>query len=90
MFFKHYVRVGEESVFGRIEEYFGAVETNERGSLHVHGLLWLLGNMGLVSAMNDGGEEAALYRERIVRYVDSVFTEVSLVVSSKAAFFNFD
>jgi hypothetical protein len=90
MFFKHYVRVGEESVFGRIEEYFGAVETNERGSLHVHGLLWLQGNMGLASAMNDSGEEAALYRARIVQHVDSVFTEVSLVVSSKAAFFNFD
>jgi hypothetical protein len=76
MFFKHYVRVGEESVFGRISEYFGAVETNERGSLHVHGLLWLQGNMGLASVSNDGGEEAALYRARVVEYVDSVFTEV--------------
>lgn len=39
MFFKHYVRTGEESVFGRINQYFGAVETNERGALHLHGLL---------------------------------------------------
>jgi hypothetical protein len=89
MFFK-LCEVGEESVFGRIHEYFGAVETNGRGSLHVHGLLWLQGNMGLASAMNDSKEEAAICRARVVRYVDSVFTEVSLVVSSKAAFFNFD
>ncbi|KAF2175352.1 hypothetical protein K469DRAFT_702370 [Zopfia rhizophila CBS 207.26] len=77
MFFKYYVRVGEESVFGLINEYFGAVETNERGSLHIYRLLWLKGNMGLASILNDvGGEEQALYRERVIRYVDSVFTEV--------------
>ncbi|KAL6353693.1 hypothetical protein LRP88_13006 [Fusarium phalaenopsidis] len=35
LFFEHYVKVGEESVFGRISQYFGAVETNERGALHV-------------------------------------------------------
>jgi hypothetical protein len=70
------VRVGEESVFGRISEYFGAVETNERGSLHVHGLLWLQGNMGLASVLNGDGEQAALYRARVLEYVDSVFTEV--------------
>ncbi|KAJ4176325.1 hypothetical protein NW759_017543, partial [Fusarium solani] len=38
LFFEHYVKAGEESVFGRISQYFGAVETNERGALHVHGL----------------------------------------------------
>jgi len=53
MFFKYYVRVGEESVFGRINEYFGAVETNERGSLHIHGIMWLEGNMELASVLND-------------------------------------
>jgi len=41
MFFEHYVKVGEDFVFGRISQYFGAVETNERGALHLHGLLWL-------------------------------------------------
>jgi len=45
MFFEHYVQTGKDSVFGRISQYFGAVETNERGALHVHGLLWLQGNI---------------------------------------------
>ncbi|KAJ6436263.1 ATP-dependent DNA helicase PIF1 [Purpureocillium lavendulum] len=76
LFFEKYVNVGGESVFGRISHYFGAVETNERGALHVHGLLWLQGNARLASAFDDvsgqGGDE---YKERIVRYVDSVFSE---------------
>ncbi|KAH7464438.1 hypothetical protein FOMA001_g17470 [Fusarium oxysporum f. sp. matthiolae] len=76
MFFNHYVNTGKESVFGRISRYFGAVETNERGSLHMHGLLWLRGNMHLTSILRDvEGEDKAAYRERIIQYVDSVFTE---------------
>ncbi|XP_044714684.1 PIF1 protein [Hirsutella rhossiliensis] len=76
LFLENYVRVGEESVFGRISHYYGAVETNERGALHVHGLLWLQGNAHLSSMLVDiHGEDQAAYRERIVRYVDSVFSE---------------
>lgn len=82
LFFKHYARTGEESVFGRINQYFGAVETNERGALHLHGLLWLHGNMHLTSALNDvSGDDQTAYRERIIQYVDSVFTEVCLPCS---------
>ncbi|KJZ68041.1 hypothetical protein HIM_12568 [Hirsutella minnesotensis 3608] len=77
LFFEHYVRVGEESVFGRVSHYYGAVETNERGALHVHGLLWLHGNAHLSSMLADiHGEGQAAYQERIVKYVDSVFSEV--------------
>lgn len=77
LFFEKYVNVGGESVFGRISHYFGAVETNERGALHVHGLLWLQGNARLASAFDDvSGEGGDEYRERIARYVDSVFSEV--------------
>ncbi|RYC79720.1 hypothetical protein BFJ63_vAg17395 [Fusarium oxysporum f. sp. narcissi] len=68
MFFNHYVNTGKESVFGRISRYFGAVETNERGSLHMHGLLWLRGNMHLTSILRDvEGEDKAAYRERIIQ-----------------------
>ncbi|KJK73763.1 hypothetical protein H634G_10968 [Metarhizium anisopliae BRIP 53293] len=76
LFFQHYVKVGEESVFGRISHYYGAVETNERGALHVHGLLWLHGNAYQSSMLGDiQGEDQEAYRERIVKYVDSVFSE---------------
>ena len=70
MFFRYYAKVGEESVFGRVCQYFGAVETNDRGALHLHGLLWLHGNMALAFAMGDmemGGQ--AEYREKLIEYV---------------------
>lgn len=53
------------------------VETNERGALHVHGLLWLHGNMhlGLVFADVQNESEMA-YQERVIQCVDSVFSEV--------------
>ncbi|KAF6804443.1 hypothetical protein CPLU01_16056, partial [Colletotrichum plurivorum] len=77
MFFEHYVRVGKESVFGRISEYFGAVETNERGALHLHGLLWLEGNISMPSFLEDAkAEDAGTWRSRVAEYADSVFSEV--------------
>ncbi|KNB16808.1 hypothetical protein FOXG_21800 [Fusarium oxysporum f. sp. lycopersici 4287] len=76
LFFEHYVKVGGESVFGRISHYYGAVETNERGALHIHGLLWLHGNSHLSSMVPDtGGEDQATCRDRIIQYIDSVFSE---------------
>ncbi|KAM4061761.1 PIF1-like helicase [Hirsutella rhossiliensis] len=76
LFFEHYVNVEEESVFGHVSAYYGAVETNERGALHIHGLLWLRGNAGLGEALaGPDTDEQAAYRDRIVRYVDSVFSE---------------
>ncbi|RKK73233.1 hypothetical protein BFJ71_g17436, partial [Fusarium oxysporum] len=76
LFFEHYVKVGGESVFGRISHYYGAVETNERGALHIHGLLWLHGNSHLSSMVPDTeGEDQATYRDRIIQYIDSVFSE---------------
>lgn len=77
MFFKHYVRIEESSMFGRISQYFEAVKTNERGALHLHGLLWLHGNMCLSSFLEDVEDKGRrAYRDRILQYVDSVFTEV--------------
>lgn len=77
MFFQYYARIGQESIFGRVNQYFGAVETNERGALYLHGLMWLHGNVDPRFVFNGAGEEdQTLYRERIIEYVDSVFTEV--------------
>uniref|UniRef100_A0A0D2YIM1 Helitron helicase-like domain-containing protein n=1 Tax=Fusarium oxysporum (strain Fo5176) TaxID=660025 RepID=A0A0D2YIM1_FUSOF len=53
MCFEHYVNVGEESVFVLVSQYNVAVETNERGALHLHGLLWLQGNMHLSTLSRD-------------------------------------
>jgi len=76
LFFEKYVRTGQESIFGKISHYYATVETNERGSLHLHGLLWLAGNMQLpflIDNLADPKEEE--YRAQVTRYVDSVFHE---------------
>ncbi|KAJ3572625.1 hypothetical protein NPX13_g4988 [Xylaria arbuscula] len=76
LFFDKYVRAGQESVFGRISHYYATVETNDRGSLHLHGLLWLDGNMQLPSLVDDmANPDEREYRASVVRYINSVFHE---------------
>ncbi|XP_044720171.1 PIF1-like helicase domain-containing protein [Hirsutella rhossiliensis] len=53
LFFEKYVNTDRESIFGKISHYYATVETNERGSLHLHGLLWLDGNMRLPNLIDD-------------------------------------
>ncbi|EMT69198.1 hypothetical protein FOC4_g10000459 [Fusarium odoratissimum] len=73
---KSYVNVGEESVFVLVSQYNVVAETNERGALHLHGLLWLQGNMHLGTLSRDiQGEEHVAYRKRVIDYVDSIFSE---------------
>ncbi|KAJ3454832.1 hypothetical protein MRS44_013432 [Fusarium solani] len=76
LFFEKYVRAGQESIFGKISHYYATVETNDRGSLHLHGLLWLEGNMRLPSLIDEmANPEEEEYRGQVVRYLDSVFHE---------------
>ncbi|EGU82504.1 hypothetical protein FOXB_06982, partial [Fusarium oxysporum f. sp. conglutinans Fo5176] len=71
-----YVNVGEESVFVLVSQYNVVAETNERGALNLHGLLWLQGNMHLGTISRDiQGEEHVAYRKRVIDYVDSIFSE---------------
>ena len=75
-FFEHYVQVGRDSVFGKISHYYAGVETNNRGALHLHGLMWLEGNIDLpmlCATMKD--PEQREYGNKIIAYVDDVFTE---------------
>jgi hypothetical protein len=37
---------GEDGILGNILNYFGVVETNGRGMLYLHCLIWLEGNIG--------------------------------------------
>ncbi|KAI9104879.1 hypothetical protein DFS34DRAFT_710660 [Phlyctochytrium arcticum] len=75
-FFKHYVRLNEEGVFGKVSAYFGLVETNERGELHLHGMLWLHSNIDLPTLHHDvlqPGQED--YKRRVTEWVDDLFCE---------------
>ncbi|KNB04282.1 hypothetical protein FOXG_22453 [Fusarium oxysporum f. sp. lycopersici 4287] len=75
LFFEHYVRVGRPSVYGNVSHYYATVETNDRGALHLHGLLWLHGNLALsdlVRHMADPDEGE--YRSKVKSFVDDIFT----------------
>jgi hypothetical protein len=79
-FFKNYVRVGERGVFGKISTCYALMETNERGALHIHGFMWLAGNIHmpkLAEEMIRPGNET--FKENVLRWVDEVFCEVSLL-----------
>lgn len=83
-FFDQYVRVDKPSIFGRISAYYALTETNERGALHLHGLMWLHGNKRLPELVDDAmrpGEEE--YRQQIATWVDDVFSEVCLGLLSR-------
>jgi Helitron helicase-like domain at N-terminus len=65
---------GEIGILGEVSTYFGAVETNGRGMLHLHCLVWLVGNLDffdLRSKMLDDPEFAS----QMIDYLDSVIFE---------------
>ena len=37
---------GRVGILGQVANHFGVVETNGRGMLHLHALVWLTGNLG--------------------------------------------
>jgi hypothetical protein len=45
VFFSQLVQVGRDSCLGKVSHYIGSVETNKRGMLHLHGMIWLNGNL---------------------------------------------
>ncbi|KAK8106682.1 PIF1-like helicase domain-containing protein [Apiospora kogelbergensis] len=66
LFLTHYVRVGQPSVFGKISDYYVTVETNDRGALHLHGLMWFDADMGLPSLLRDMADpKEEAYRTKI-------------------------
>jgi hypothetical protein len=75
LFFEHYVRVGRPSIYGNVSHYYATVETNDRGALHLHGLLWLDGNLALADLVRDmANPHEGEYRSKVKSFVDDVFT----------------
>lgn len=82
VFCNEFLRIGEPSSIGQVSFYFGAVETNERSMLHMHGMIWLQGNLAfpniasiLSSADPDIQDERQSLQDSILRWCDSNFKE---------------
>jgi len=61
-------------IFGEVSTYFGAVETNGRGMLHLHCLVWLTGNLDFFNLRTKMLEDPEFAR-RMISYLDSVISE---------------
>jgi hypothetical protein len=62
---------GRTGIFGEVSNYFGVVETNGRGMLHLHSLIWLTGNLEFF-ALRDRLQSDPVFAGRMIRYLSSV------------------
>jgi hypothetical protein len=57
--------------FGRAETYYAVTETNGRGMLHLHGMIWLVGNIGIHN-IRDTVKEQPRLAESVMKYISYV------------------
>src|SRR5467141_2015715 len=66
---------GEVGILGEISNHFGVVESNSRHMLHLHGFLWVTGNMDFLKL-----QERVLadldFRNRLCDYMKTIICEV--------------
>ena len=56
---------------GDVSNYFGVVETNGRGMLHLHSMIWLSGNLEFFS-LRDRLQSDPVFADKMIRYVSSI------------------
>lgn len=57
-------------IFGEIANHFGVVETNARGMLHLHALVWLRGNLSF-GIMRERLWHDKSYAARVISYLEA-------------------
>lgn len=65
---------GVGGVFGPVQTYYAAVETNGLGMLHLHGLVCLQSNIGFAK-LRERIQKEAVFGKLVVRYLESVIRE---------------
>lgn len=61
----------ELGVFGDVSNYFGVVESNGRGMLHLHTLVWVRGNLGF-SKLRERILSDCSFADRMPRFLETV------------------
>ena len=61
----------QTGILGDVSNHFGVVETNGRGMLPLHALVWLRGNTAFTT-LRDRLREDSNFADRMIRYLDSV------------------
>lgn len=63
-----------EGVLGDISNYFGVVESNGRGMLHLHALLWVRGNLAFAN-LRDRLLNDTEFSARLIRYLERIIIQ---------------
>ena len=58
-------------ILGEVSNYFGVVETNGRGMLHLHTLVWLAGNLEFFT-LRDRLQSDPVFAGKMIRYISSI------------------
>jgi hypothetical protein len=61
-------------ILGDVSNHFGVVETNGRGMLHLHVLVWLRGNLGF-STLRQRLQTDPDYADRMINYLESIISQ---------------
>ena len=58
-------------ILGQVSNYFGVVETNGRGMLHLHALIWLAGNLEFFT-LRDRLQRDPIFAGNMIHYLNSI------------------
>ena len=58
-------------ILGQISNYFAMVETNGRGMLHLHGLIWFLGNLEFFN-LRERLQRDPNFADEMIKYLNSI------------------
>ena len=65
---------GRVGILGQVSNHFGVVETNGRGMLHLHTLVWLSGNLAF-STLRNRLLNDNIFATRMIRYLESIIMQ---------------
>ncbi|KAJ7586000.1 hypothetical protein C8J56DRAFT_787773 [Mycena floridula] len=62
----------KRGVFGRVKHYYGVIEAQNQGSLHLHILIWLEGALSPLKIQEHATSDPE-FRDRLFRWLESIF-----------------
>ncbi|CRG92819.1 hypothetical protein PISL3812_09888 [Talaromyces islandicus] len=65
---------GGTGILGDVSNHYGVVDTNGRGMLHLHAIVWLRGNLAF-SALRNRILDDADFATRMIRYLESIIIQ---------------
>ncbi len=65
---------GQIGILGQVANHYGVVETNGRGMLHIHALVWFTGNLDF-SNLRDRLLQDPAFALRMIHYLESIIVQ---------------